>query len=169
MHYSKTEKCDQRCRKAQVVECTCSCVGQHHGRAQHASWMEVGEAILVRGDGQKVVTRLLDRVQAEADRGVGSKNSLGNHQVFKSRIRQPSKADDEAGPPIRKSLDVERPAPEARATAAMPPWLRERASAAKSRRVARSSRRGRIVLNLARKDSMASTETGRHHYPHLKH
>lgn len=68
MHYSETEKCDLRCRKAQGDDCTCSCEGKHHGKGQHASWMEVGESTLVRGGGAKVVTRVLTREQAKQDR-----------------------------------------------------------------------------------------------------
>ncbi len=53
MHYSQTEKCDRRCRKATGEDCTCACEGKHHGKAQHASWLEVGETTLVRGEGRK--------------------------------------------------------------------------------------------------------------------
>lgn len=68
MHYSQTQKCDQRCRKAKGDDCTCSCEGKHHGKAQHASWLEVGETTLVRGDGPRAVTRTLERDQAKLDR-----------------------------------------------------------------------------------------------------
>lgn len=68
MHYSQSEKCDQRCRGAQGNDCTCSCEGRYHGKAQHASWLEVGESTLVRSEGKRVVTRVLDRRQAQADR-----------------------------------------------------------------------------------------------------
>lgn len=67
-HYSQTEKCDQRCRTAGGDDCTCTCEGKHHGKAQHASWLEVGETTLVRGEGPKVATRVLDRRQAVVDR-----------------------------------------------------------------------------------------------------
>lgn len=67
MHYSETEKCDLRCRKAQGDDCTCSCEGKHHGKGQHATWLEVGESTLVRGSGTKVVTRVLTRAQARLD------------------------------------------------------------------------------------------------------
>jgi hypothetical protein len=68
MHYSPAEKCDQRCRRATGDDCTCACEGKHHGKAQHASWLEVGETTLVRGKGLKVVHRVLERDQAELDR-----------------------------------------------------------------------------------------------------
>lgn len=68
MHYSPTEKCDLRCRKAEGDDCTCACEGKHHGKAQHASWLEVGETTLVRGEGRKVVNRILERDQAKLDR-----------------------------------------------------------------------------------------------------
>lgn len=68
MHYSPTEKCDLRCQKAEGDDCTCACEGKHHGKAQHASWMEVGETTLVRGEGRKIVTRVLERTQARSDR-----------------------------------------------------------------------------------------------------
>lgn len=64
MHYSQTEKCDMRCRKATGDDCICSCEGVHHGKGQHASWMEVGETTLVRGAGAKMVTRVLTCEQA---------------------------------------------------------------------------------------------------------
>lgn len=76
MHYSQTAKCDRRCRTAQGDECTCACEGKHHGKAQHASWLEVGETTLVRGEGRKVVTRVLDRRQAEVDRDGRSQKEL---------------------------------------------------------------------------------------------
>jgi hypothetical protein len=68
MHYSLTEKCDLRCRRAEGDDCTCACEGKYHGKAQHASWLEVGETTLVRGEGRKVVNRTLDRDQAKLDR-----------------------------------------------------------------------------------------------------
>jgi hypothetical protein len=68
MHYSPTEKCDLRCRKAEGDDCTCTCEGKHHGKAQHASWLEVGETTLVRGEQRKVVHRTLDRDQSKSDR-----------------------------------------------------------------------------------------------------
>lgn len=68
MHYSPTEKCDLRCRKAEGDDCTCACEGKHHGKAQHASWLEVGETTLVRGEERKIVHRTLDRDQAKSDR-----------------------------------------------------------------------------------------------------
>lgn len=67
MHYSQTEKCDERCQKATGDDCTCSCEGVHHGKGQHASWLEVGDTTLVRGTGKKVVNRLLTREQALQD------------------------------------------------------------------------------------------------------
>lgn len=67
MHYSQTEKCDRRCQKAEGVECTCACEGKYHGNLQHASWFQVGESTLIQGQDAKVVTRILDREQAEAD------------------------------------------------------------------------------------------------------
>lgn len=67
MHYNETEKCDLRCRKAQGDDCTCSCEGKHHGKGQHATWLEVGESTLVRGGGEKAVTRVLTREQAQLD------------------------------------------------------------------------------------------------------
>jgi len=68
MHYSPTEKCDLRCRRAEGDDCTCACEGKHHGKAQHASWLEVGETTLVRGEGRKLVNRILERDQAKLDR-----------------------------------------------------------------------------------------------------
>jgi hypothetical protein len=68
MHYSPNEKCDLRCRKAEGDDCTCACEGKYHGKAQHASWLEVGETTLVRGEGRKVVNRVLQRDQAKSDR-----------------------------------------------------------------------------------------------------
>lgn len=68
MHYSPTEKCDLRCQKAEGDDCTCACEGKHHGKAQHASWVEVGETTLIRGEGRKVVNRILRRDQAKLDR-----------------------------------------------------------------------------------------------------
>jgi hypothetical protein len=68
MHYSPTEKCDLRCRKAEGDDCICACEGKHHGKAQHASWLEVGETTLVRGEGRSVVNRILEREQAKLDR-----------------------------------------------------------------------------------------------------
>lgn len=68
MHYSPTEKCDVRCRRATGDDCTCACEGKHHGKAQHASWLEVGETTLVRGEGLKIVHRVLEREQAKLDR-----------------------------------------------------------------------------------------------------
>lgn len=68
MHYSPTEKCDRRCRKAKLDDCTCACEGRHHGKAQHASWLEVGETTLVRGESRKVVNRILTRDQARLER-----------------------------------------------------------------------------------------------------
>lgn len=67
MHYSQNEKCDRRCRAAEGDECTCSCEGKFHGNSMHASWQEVGETTLVRSEGPKVVTRILEREQAEID------------------------------------------------------------------------------------------------------
>lgn len=67
MHYSQTEKCDGRCQRAVGDDCTCSCEGKHHGRAQHASWLEVGTTTLVRGEDAKIVTRVLTRAQAIRD------------------------------------------------------------------------------------------------------
>jgi hypothetical protein len=64
MHYSQTEQCDRRCQRATGDDCTCSCEGHHHGEANHATWIEVGETTLVRGTGTKVVTRVLTRQQA---------------------------------------------------------------------------------------------------------
>jgi hypothetical protein len=49
-------------------DCTCACEGKHHGKAQHASWLEVGETTLVGGEGKKVVTRVLERSQAVVDK-----------------------------------------------------------------------------------------------------
>ena len=68
MHYSQTEKCDRRCQRADGDDCTCACEGKYHGNAHHASWLDVGETTLVRGEGTKVVTRFLERDQALADR-----------------------------------------------------------------------------------------------------
>lgn len=57
-----------RCRRAEGDECTCSCEGKHHGKAQHASWIEVGESTLVRGAGTRVAARPLAGDQARKDR-----------------------------------------------------------------------------------------------------
>nr|WP_176705799.1 hypothetical protein [Arthrobacter sp.] len=67
MHYSQTEKCDMRCRRAEGDECTCACEGKYHGNKQHASWLEVGETTLIHGSGPKIVNRILNGEQAEAD------------------------------------------------------------------------------------------------------
>lgn len=68
MHYSEHEQCDKRCRKAKGDDCTCSCEGVHHGKAQHAGWVQVGDTTLVRSSGKKVVTRRLTRKQALSTR-----------------------------------------------------------------------------------------------------
>jgi hypothetical protein len=68
MHYNLTEKCDRRCRGADGDECTCACEGKHHGNAQHAFWVPVGETTLIRSEGRKVVSRVLERDQAKRDR-----------------------------------------------------------------------------------------------------
>lgn len=78
MHYSPTEKCDDRCQKAKGDDCTCSCEGEHHGKAQQASWLAVGETTLVRGSGPKIVNRILEREQAEADSDARLRKMFGN-------------------------------------------------------------------------------------------
>lgn len=67
MHYSQTEQCDSNCQGATGDDCTCSCEGKYHGKAEHASWLEVGDTTLVRGAGAKVVNRVLTRDQALED------------------------------------------------------------------------------------------------------
>ena len=59
MHYSDAERCDGRCQRATGDDCTCSCEGQHHGRGEHAAWKQVGDTMLVRSTGEKIVTRTL--------------------------------------------------------------------------------------------------------------
>ena len=54
--------------KGDDCTCACACDGRHHGEAQHASWLEVGETTLIRGEGRKVVHRVLLRDRAESDR-----------------------------------------------------------------------------------------------------
>ena len=65
MHYSEREQCDSRCQTATGDDCTCSCEGKHHGEGQYASWREVGATTLVRGTGEKAVTRVLTRKDAQ--------------------------------------------------------------------------------------------------------
>lgn len=67
MHYSQSEQCDRRCQTANGDDCTCTCEGKHHGEAQHASWLEVGDTTLISVSGTKVVTRVLTRQQASED------------------------------------------------------------------------------------------------------
>lgn len=68
MHYSDLEQCDLRCQNATGDECTCSCEGKHHGEGAYGKWKEVGVTTLVRGSGEKVVTRVLTREAAEKQR-----------------------------------------------------------------------------------------------------
>ncbi len=68
MHYNTSEKCDRRCQNARGNDCTCSCEGTRHGRAEHAGWREVGDTTLVRSAGIKVVWRTLSRSEAQRAR-----------------------------------------------------------------------------------------------------
>ena len=59
---------------------------------------------------------------------------------------------------------LDRDAPEARATAAIPPWPKARASAASTSRAARSSRCGSTASNFAFNTDTTSAAMAIHHY-----
>lgn len=64
MDFHELEQCDKRCRDAKRQDCTCSCMGEHHGGGVYASWLEVGETTLVRSAGIKRRSAVLTRKQA---------------------------------------------------------------------------------------------------------
>jgi len=43
MDFRQVERCDTRCRKAKSRECTCSCLGKHHGCGVTHDWKIVGD------------------------------------------------------------------------------------------------------------------------------
>lgn len=43
MDFRQVERCDTRCRKAKSRECTCSCLGKHHGRGVTHDWKIVSD------------------------------------------------------------------------------------------------------------------------------
>jgi hypothetical protein len=48
LEFSRTQKCDKRCRDATGDECVCSCLGRFHGGIWGRRWFEVGETTLAR-------------------------------------------------------------------------------------------------------------------------
>jgi hypothetical protein len=38
MDFRTVERCDTRCKRARSRECTCSCLGRHHGRGVTFGW-----------------------------------------------------------------------------------------------------------------------------------
>lgn len=43
MDFRQVERCDTRCRKARSRECTCSCLGEHHGQGVTFGWKVVSD------------------------------------------------------------------------------------------------------------------------------
>lgn len=43
MDFKKVERCDTRCRNARSRECTCSCLGKHHGQGVTFGWKVVSD------------------------------------------------------------------------------------------------------------------------------
>lgn len=52
MDFRQVERCDTRCRNARSRECTCSCLGKHHGQGVTFGWKVVGDGnVLVASSG----------------------------------------------------------------------------------------------------------------------
>lgn len=51
MDFRQVERCDARCRNARSRECTCSCLGKHHGQGVEFGWKVVGDTHMVRSTG----------------------------------------------------------------------------------------------------------------------
>lgn len=43
MDFRQVERCDTRCRNARGRECTCSCLGKHHGKGVTRDWRIVSD------------------------------------------------------------------------------------------------------------------------------
>lgn len=50
LEFSRTQKCDKRCRDATGDECVCSCLGMYHGGIWGRGWFEVGETTLINSE-----------------------------------------------------------------------------------------------------------------------
>ena len=61
-----TEKCDTRCRKAIGLDCSCSCMGVHHGEEhwQDNGWSLVGDTTLTRRGKSVWTVRTITRGEA---------------------------------------------------------------------------------------------------------
>lgn len=52
MDFRQSERCDIRCQRARSRECTCSCLGKHHGDGITRDWKLVGDSTLVLSNGE---------------------------------------------------------------------------------------------------------------------
>lgn len=61
--YREQEKCAPACWNARGLECTCSCLGVHHGQGQpDGRWYVVGDACAVRWGSQHLRWTLLKEI-----------------------------------------------------------------------------------------------------------
>lgn len=68
--FREAERCDTRCRSAQGRECTCSCLGKHHGRGISYGWKLMGDTTMVQSSG--TVRRHLVVERSETLREIGT-------------------------------------------------------------------------------------------------
>lgn len=52
MDFRQSERCDTRCQKAKSRECTCSCLGKHHGDGITRDWKLVNDSTLILSTGE---------------------------------------------------------------------------------------------------------------------
>ena len=59
--YREQEKCAPACRNAKGHDCSCSCMGAHHGVGDGGGWFDVNDAFSTRWNDREVACRLMVR------------------------------------------------------------------------------------------------------------